>query len=1463
MKAYTISELTSAGWTKVTSISDVDNNYYVFVDAGSSNYAMGRLSYGTDRPVYQSLVDPLGFNGVVWYLGANGDNYTIRSIADDHFFISGTQGWNDNIADQQWGNEGLFKFTATLPEGKFSIQSVQTNSYVGPWNNDNKVALDNGYENIAANKAANQAPGFYLYSIPRAVYNANRITASWLTSHGWSQVIANSALGNTDNYYLIIEKETFGYAMARTSNGRPASKSLSNPFATKNELWLIAAKGSGYSLQNVVDGTYFTSAAGDWNTSMSNTPNADIIATVSEGVYTLSAGGTSSIGHWRDDKFFPYENENVAANKNDNNRNSYYIYTISKADYATQRAAYLASLASSATSAAPVELTNFIFNNSDFATLAKLGWTVSGTWGNQQTSNGAYETWNSNNVSVTQELANMPGGKYKLTVQMVSGNDGRVPYLYANADKEYITNVTQQATTTTYDGMRDEIAANPDYGLLTVNPNVTNGTLTVGMKAPSGWVVFDNFKLSYYGPTLASSAVVLPNDGVMAAGQWYYFDIAVAGDNYNATATNLGDIICFSDGNTLVEEAISGDITLKATDNSFAAKRYYVKSSSANNLVVAAASYSYEVSEASADKAYIQPSQTVTVSYTASTNDPDAVLAQDYSGVTFDGVAIDLVPDASGFHFTTPANLEAGVPHTLYIPAEAIGYADGDTYNAEQSIVLNATAVYDGIYFLKVAATYDGTSEGTSAAVGKYLARGMNYGTHATLDKYGLPVQITTDGNNVTTIQAYDTKRYFFHGNTYDCYADQASLAASGYFTVTLNNGKLLIHNNSMAAGTYLKYNTSAAGDANIAVFDDGNGTNSGPIIMWTTENASGHATVMQSYKDGQAATAAAAAYASGNYESLNGITTVSALEAELEANYIKGDFVKPSTIESVQEKYQGGQPGSGNITETVYSNTINITEPGFYKFSMLAFYRAANNEVTQNMHTNGVDFPPVALFFGNSETQIKSVYDEGSASQIEEGWGDVTYNGQHYPNNTSASLKMFQGGHYHNDVYFYASEPGEYTYGVKYMGFASANAQWFIYSPESVEISSYAAAADAADYTALQDAIDAYDAATWGFETGEYAPYNNATAIEKIADAKAINPAEDNSKLLVNSLTAYLTLTANATEVNAFGNDGAFSTTKGWQNSAWVATEGNYVGVPNGTTITYGNIAGYTVPLKANTIYELKLRHSGWDKDNTDGGGTVSMLLGEDGLKDATYNGNPSYAKGDDNTYLQETFLFKTGAAGNYVFTLRGNGGRTTVKGFSLVSVPSKVSVEFGASGFATFACDYPVALPDDESVKGYTASIEDATISFNKLTDKLVPANTGVMLSGTPNSEMKLDVVTSADAQSSDFIRGTGAAPGEDNEYYFFAIKKSSAELTFGTFNPATLVVAKNKAYLKISKGAFSSGDARLTLRFDDTTAINAIEAAEVEDGALKDGKYIIDNKIVIVKNGVKYSTNGQKLN
>ena len=67
-------------------------------------------------------------------------------------------------------------------------------------------------------------------------------------------------------------------------------------------------------------------------------------------------------------------------------------------------------------------------------------------------------------------------------------------------------------------------------------------------------------------------------------------------------------------------------------------------------------------------------------------------------------------------------------------------------------------------------------------------------------------------------------------------------------------------------------------------------------------------------------------------------------------------------------------------------------------------------------------------------------------------------------------------------------------------------------------------------------------------------------------------------------------------------------------------------------------------------------------------------------------------------------------------------------------------------------------------------------------------------------------------------------------------------------------------NRCYVTASV----SPNARLVISFDeeDPTGINAIKAAEAAGEGLKDGKFLIGNKIVLVKNGVKYSANGQIL-
>ncbi|MBQ7472431.1 MAG: hypothetical protein IJS97_08430 [Prevotella sp.] len=239
---------------------------------------------------------------------------------------------------------------------------------------------------------------------------------------------------------------------------------------------------------------------------------------------------------------------------------------------------------------------------------------------------------------------------------------------------------------------------------------------------------------------------------------------------------------------------------------------------------------------------------------------------------------------------------------------------------------------------------------------------------------------------------------------------------------------------------------------------------------------------------------------------------------------------------------------------------------------------------------------------------------------------------------------------------------------------------------------------ASAEDYTAL---AEAYNSATskFGFENGEYAPYNNVENIESMNGA--INPiisnqGKDIEKSIVTSATASISAiewVANSEEVNAI-YDGDFDDAKnnvasntlpkGWHGSDshysdgyWVRymySDGNanagLLHFENGSammsksTPRYGLDEGYTMPLKANTYYKLTFDFAGWN----------SQLVTTVVIKDA--EGNEMIVKpaatevsanaGQTNTGDWKSYIgfFKTDAAGNYTLTFSkkehdGNGGQ------------------------------------------------------------------------------------------------------------------------------------------------------------------------------------------------------------
>ena len=191
---------------------------------------------------------------------------------------------------------------------------------------------------------------------------------------------------------------------------------------------------------------------------------------------------------------------------------------------------------------------------------------------------------------------------------------------------------------------------------------------------------------------------------------------------------------------------------------------------------------------------------------------------------------------------------------------------------------------------------------------------------------------------------------------------------------------------------------------------------------------------------------------------------------------------------------------------------------------------------------------------------------------------------------------------------------------------------------------------------------------------------------------------------------------------------------------------------------------------------------------------------------------------------------------------------------------------VTLGTNGYTTFATPNALDLTKanlPSGLKAYKAQSVNSTYVHFEEFDQTVPANTGILFEGTASETYTVPVVANGDAVSENAFEvntdGETFSPAANTKYY--ALIKNSSPMAFGWFEPNNIAIPANKAYIPVVNGS----NARLIISFDDEdpTGINTVEASEAETGALKDGKYLIGNKIVLVKNGVKYSANGQKLN
>ncbi len=185
-----------------------------------------------------------------------------------------------------------------------------------------------------------------------------------------------------------------------------------------------------------------------------------------------------------------------------------------------------------------------------------------------------------------------------------------------------------------------------------------------------------------------------------------------------------------------------------------------------------------------------------------------------------------------------------------------------------------------------------------------------------------------------------------------------------------------------------------------------------------------------------------------------------------------------------------------------------------------------------------------------------------------------------------------------------------------------------------------------------------------------------------------------------------------------------------------------------------------------------------------------------------------------------------------------------------SLASVPATVN----PNGYSTFASPYALDLENlPEGLTAYQAHYDEANKYIVRLSEvkEAVVANTGLLLKGatsTTGTTYNIPVAATGNdiSVTNDFeVNENGMTFTAEDDYYYFGLKKS--ELLFALFDPATVAIPSNKAYLKLLKSNFTTGEARLTLMFDDSaTGINTLHNNDAENAS----------------NPVIYNLNGQRV-
>lgn len=232
------------------------------------------------------------------------------------------------------------------------------------------------------------------------------------------------------------------------------------------------------------------------------------------------------------------------------------------------------------------------------------------------------------------------------------------------------------------------------------------------------------------------------------------------------------------------------------------------------------------------------------------------------------------------------------------------------------------------------------------------------------------------------------------------------------------------------------------------------------------------------------------------------------------------------------------------------------------------------------------------------------------------------------------------------------------------------------------------------------------------------------------------------------------------------------------------------------------------------------------------------SYTLSADILNNVSSSGGVLYATVGNASDVTTAAESTSGANVNVSFTVAETSN--VVLGFKTTAINTKsgwiaidnfelqqfVSATIGAAGYSTLGSPYALDLANlpDGLQAFYAQRVNATTAHFEECEASAVEANTGLLLKGTAGQTYTIPVAESGSSIDGNMLYvnvGGNTFVAEENTTYYGLRKDEAA---FGTFDPATVAIPADKAYLKVT----GSNGARLSISFDDdeTTGISTMD-------------------------------------